>query len=377
MPSQDVPSQDVAATDWSGEFASAARAAFVPEVIWVGGDHGYVSLCRATEPEAWLARVAADEPVVTQVDDGRTPPGQLGRFASSSCSQPSLVADMLVAADIRPGVRVLEIGTGTGWNCALLCARVGSERVVSVEIDAALAAVARRSLRRLGYAPTVVVGDGALGHPPAAPYDRVLATCSVGVVPHAWVEQTRPGGVVVTPWGTDFCNGALARLVVDAHHRAVGRFGGDLAFMRLRAQRRPACRLPSVDVSGAAAGTTALTCQEIYQVVTFRGSFAIGLRVPRCRYWVEDDPDNEYRHTVWLHDARSRSWARLLVAPGEPHHRLVHQHGPRRLWTEVEAAHRWWVAAGRPDPTRFGLTVTSTGQVVWLDDPDHPVPPLS
>jgi protein-L-isoaspartate O-methyltransferase len=84
----------------------------------------------------------------------------------------------------------------------------------------------------------VITADGAQGYRAAAPYDRVLATAAVReVVPRAWLEQTRPGGVIVTPWGTDYCNGVMLTCR-SAPSAPLGRFGGELAFMRLRAQRR-------------------------------------------------------------------------------------------------------------------------------------------
>ena len=114
-------------TAWQQAFTEVPRARFIPETIWVKDDRagGYVAVSRSDNPDRWLALVTADEPVVTQVDDGRTRAGEVGCSPSSSCSQPSIVASMLDALDVHPGHAVLEIGTGTGWNAALLHARVG------------------------------------------------------------------------------------------------------------------------------------------------------------------------------------------------------------------------------------------------------------
>jgi hypothetical protein len=82
---------------------------------------------------------------------------------------------------------------------------------------------------------------------------------------------------------------------------------------------------------------------------------------------------------VWLSDPARSSWALVhssvpfgVTAPGGTRF-VVEQHGPRRLWDEVETVHRWWQHAGRPDRLRFGLTVTSNSQIIWLDDPGQPV----
>ncbi|WP_319020112.1 methyltransferase domain-containing protein [Streptomyces sp. C8S0] len=96
---------------------------------------------------------------------------------------PTMVFSMLDALSVEPGNRVLEIGTGTGWNAALLCHRLGDQNVVSVELDATLAAEARSRLYAADFAPEIVVGDGAVGHGKRSPYDRIIATASVGHVP--------------------------------------------------------------------------------------------------------------------------------------------------------------------------------------------------
>jgi protein-L-isoaspartate O-methyltransferase len=146
---------------------------------------------------------------------------------------------MLAALDVRPGHTVLEIGTGTGWNAALLSRRVGSAgRVITIEVDPDLAEQARRTLADAGYAPVVVPGDGLLGYAPLAPFDRVIATAAVReVVPAAWLDQLKPGGRLVTPWGTDWSNGVMLTVDTALDGTGAGRFSGRLAFMRLRSQR--------------------------------------------------------------------------------------------------------------------------------------------
>ncbi|MGH3670046.1 MAG: hypothetical protein ACRDSH_05350, partial [Pseudonocardiaceae bacterium] len=109
---------------------------------------------------------------------------------------------------------------------------------VSIEVDPLVADAARRNLAGAGREPLVITGEGAHGYTPAAPYDRVISTCSVRTVPHAWVAQTRPGGVIVTPWGTTFENSALLRLIVnDNGDQTVGRIVDWATFMLHRTQR--------------------------------------------------------------------------------------------------------------------------------------------
>lgn len=347
---------------------SVDREPFVPEVIWLPTNGGYRAVSHVDDPQAWRTAVAQDDAVVTQVDDGATSPGKLGLRSSCSSSQPSLVAAMLQAAHLAPGMRVLEIGTGTGWTAALLSDRLGSDAVTTMEVDAALAEQARAALDRAGFHPTVVTGDGAAAHAHGAPYDRVLATCAVGRVPQAWVQQCTPGGQILTPWGTEYSNGALARLTVDEDGGASGHFESlTLAFMRLRAQRTGTCPWEGDGPGSPDMTRTSLSSEQVYELIAAPGSFAVGLRMHDCHKLVDEDD-----LIVRLHDPGSGSWARCEVTAGAATHPVA-QHGPRRLWDEVERAYAWWVAQHMPPPGRFGVTVTADAQRVWLDEPANPV----
>lgn len=358
-------------TDWHLQL-TVPRAPFIPSVVWVDdpATDGFVSVSREDDEARWRDLVAADEPIITQVDDGTTEPGSIGLRPSSSCSQPSVVADMLTALDVYEGHSVLEIGTGTGWNAALLSERVGARgHVVSVEVDPTVADAARRALADADYMPEVVTGDGTKGYAPDAPYDRVICTASVRAIPRPWVEQTRPGGVIVAPWGTDYGDDALTRLEVHEDGSALGRLGIGLAFMRVRHQRRDFLE-PTADEFDAAETTQATRGgHELFEMVTFtRAAFTIGLRVPSC-YLTVEDPDDDHR-LIELHDARSQSWARVTLVRGQDPW-SVRQSGPRRLWNEVDSAYAWWRDADRPTPDRYGLTVARDGtHTVWLDAPD-------
>ena len=118
-------------------FARVPRHPFIPDRIWDSGE----PVDQAADPGRWQRLVAADDAVVTQVDDGVD--GGWG-IPSSSSSAPSIMAAMLDALDVRPGQWVLEVGTGTGWNAALLCELVGdADRVTTIEVDPVLAERAR------------------------------------------------------------------------------------------------------------------------------------------------------------------------------------------------------------------------------------------
>jgi protein-L-isoaspartate(D-aspartate) O-methyltransferase len=136
-------------------------------------------------------------------------------------SQPYVVAYMTEQLEVRPQHRVLEIGTGSGYQAAVL-SRIARE-VVSIERYRTLADAARDRLKTLGYANVVVItGDGFAGAPDRAPFDRVLVTAAAEAVPEALVAQLTESGKMVLPLGarkgpqyivklTNLPNGGLER----------------------------------------------------------------------------------------------------------------------------------------------------------------------
>lgn len=113
-------------------------------------------------------------------------------------SQPYIVAFMTESLALKPGEKVLEVGTGSGYQSAVLACM--TDRVFTVEIDGELAREAVATLRKLGYRSVRVrVGDGFFGWPEAAPFDAVIVTCAANRVPPLLVEQLGEGGRLVIP----------------------------------------------------------------------------------------------------------------------------------------------------------------------------------
>lgn len=361
---------------WRQALHEVPRHLFVPDAAWADPNdqepNGY-PVDRAADPERWWAAVCTDTVLVTQVDDGRGDVTAGPDGASSSNSAPGVVFPMLEQLRLHDHHRVLEIGTGTGWTAALLSWRVGAGNVTTVEIDPGLAEQAQQNLRAAGYQPGLIVGDGARGHRAGAPYDRVHVTCAVERVPWAWIGQTRPGGVIVTPYTTGFVFGHLAYLVVTGHDTAVGRFPQPAGFMMMRSQRHLRGEAASFihHEEVAAISGTYLDPRTLARETGGAG-LAIGERVPGCQSRLIEFPDGTGACTFYLFETRTRegSWARVEFRPGQS--RLpVAQYGPRRLWDEVQEAYSWWIEAGSPDRDRFGMTVTPESQWVWLDHPDN------
>jgi protein-L-isoaspartate(D-aspartate) O-methyltransferase len=152
----------------------------------------------------------------------------------SSSSQPAIMARMLEQLDVQPGQRVLEIGTGTGYNAALLAHLVGDAgAVVSIDIDADLVADARERLAACGASwVTVVCGDGSDGWPEHAPYDRIISTVGAWDIAPAWMAQLAPHGRLVVPLDLQGPQRSIAFQPIDSHLESVSvlRCG----FMRIR-----------------------------------------------------------------------------------------------------------------------------------------------
>jgi hypothetical protein len=145
-----------------------------------------------------------------------------------------------------------------------------------VEHDISLAA---DEVTKLDRRITVVTGDGAQGYSLHAPYDRIEATCSVGTVPYSWVEQTRPGGIILTPWGPPFDNNHLLRLQVD-DGMASGTIVGWAAFMRLRGQRWTVTDKPANFTEIAQTSQAVIDPREL---LGDDAQLAVGLHLGQCR----------------------------------------------------------------------------------------------
>jgi len=157
------------------------------------------------------------EKAMRRVDRGLFVPEGEKSFAYYDCaipighgqtiSAPAVVAFMLEALDLREGMGVLEVGAGSGYNCALLSVLVGAKgRVVSVERVPELAELAKANIASAGISMDnieIIVGDGSEGYAPEAPYDRVIVTAALPSLDsgHPLVAQLKKDGKLVAPVG--------------------------------------------------------------------------------------------------------------------------------------------------------------------------------
>lgn len=339
------------APPWQAAVRRVSREAFLPARLWLRDGAGGYRVCdRGREPRRWSAAAASDIPLVTQLTDDGIP--------TSSASAPSTVLRMLEQARLRDDSRVLEIGTGTGYHAALLAARLSAGSVTTVELDGGLAERARVALERSGFGGVrVVTGDGALGFPPTAPYDAIIATCAIREVPDAWLEQMVPGAVIVAPWASSWLAYGTLTLTRQAAAGAQGRFAAGGSYMAMRGRHGPpVSELGDVHRPGHVPerSTTELSPWAVAGT-GLDAAFAIGLAVPDV--WHSWDTSGQHAVTrLWLADDAATSWAAVDHNGGHADAFAVAQWGPRRLWEEVAAAHRRWQEAGSPDINRHTLT---------------------
>lgn len=160
----------------------------------------------------------------------RNVPLPIGR--GQTISQPSMVAIMTELAQPRSDGAVLEVGTGCGYQAAVLA--VLTDRVYTIEVIPELAEAARKRLEQLGYANVHVrVGDGSSGWPEYAPYPSILVTAAPREIPAALVDQLAPGGRLVIPVGDPFLGQELRILEKGADGRVVERRTLPVAFVPL------------------------------------------------------------------------------------------------------------------------------------------------
>ncbi|MFE6052551.1 methyltransferase, FxLD system [Kitasatospora sp. NPDC056446] len=357
-----------------------------------------------------LEAAYADNPTYTKTDGSGT--------QISAASQPAIVALMLEQLGAQPGQRVFEAGAGTGVNAAYLATIVGPDgHVVAVDVDDDLVDDARKHLTDAGITNVdVILGDGAHGHPDAAPFDRLIATVSTSEMPTAWLQQIKPSGRIVLPLRL---RGTASRTI--AFERGdTGWVSVDdqlAVFMPLRGSMDDARRTVALTHEGDVTlqvhkdQTGAVDADRLLGVLdTGRHDVWTGVTIPAGTTYEYQDlwlaltlPNSLMRMSV-TGNARERgiapmfgwgamatvdtgSLAYLTLRPGEPdadgrktYETGVIGHGPTgaALADLVADRIRTWHTAFRGRPLRFELPETPTtgdpaaGRFV-LDRPHHPI----
>ncbi|MFJ4406948.1 ATP-grasp peptide maturase system methyltransferase [Streptomyces sp. NPDC088910] len=317
-----------------------------------------------TEPTEWLRTAYGRDTLTTQLDGHLTADQTAESVAgvpTSSSTTPATVVRMIENLDLEPGHRVLEIGTGTGYSSALMCHGLGAENVTTVEVDPEVAERADTALESLGFSAWTVTGDGLLGYPRNAPYDRVIATCAVRRIPHTWILQTKPRGTILATVGSWPYGTGLAKVIVDDDGNAAGRIAGRSSFMQARAQA-------VVPVAGDLSARTAYVDSERKTKVPptllddWMPAFLAQLAAPGAHLVRAVRSDGT--GLLYLFDPDRESFAEFTAQDGRW---TVRQGGPVPLWDRIEGALVAWQAAGHPEINSVRLRVTQASHRYWIE----------
>jgi methyltransferase of ATP-grasp peptide maturase system len=371
--------------EWRAAVQEVPRHVFVPR-YYTDDQQGRSRRWTLHEPKdpdsvrRWLELVYSRTTLVTQVAEFADRGTQA---AVSSATKPDLVIRMLETLEVTDGMRVLEIGTGTGYNAALLSHRLGAANVYSLDVDPHLIEDARDRLTRLGYtAATLAAVDGIAGLPEHAPYDRIIATCALFAVPAAWINQLHPDGLALVHIEGPLGAGNLLALRHIAPDTVQGRFlpwWG--CFMRRRATAGPTVGTPRPRRTTAAPTTRTTAIDPAQLDGGARFPFLAQLHLPHgvfrsMRRRESTDGNDGTTATVTELRAPDGSWAQVTREPDPQARYRVQEAGPTPLWAHVENAWEQWADLGSPHWHEFGLTATPTRHTIWFRSPNGPSWPL-
>jgi protein-L-isoaspartate(D-aspartate) O-methyltransferase len=317
-----------------------------------------------TTEQDWLELVYQDDALVTRLDAQNIP--------ISSSSQPSLMAAMLESLDVQLGQRILEIGTGTGYNAALLAKLTGDPALVTtVEIDEEIADRARIVLSELVGEVVVQVGDGSLGIPSRMPYDRIIATASASALPRLWYEQLVSGGQLVMPLQGSLQAGGFL-VVQKSEKEGQGQFQQPpLSFMAMRSPEQKAfpsyAHLFQQPVTG-----------EVY--VEKSDPLLVDLREPSFRWFLQWawPPEGQIEvNPLTLPDGRRAllikdiQFVSILQLTQQAHGSWFGSlHGDFLLWQTIRRIYQSYQTLGQPGQERFQVHLDSQRAklVVFIGD---------
>ncbi len=328
---------------WRDAVANTPRHQFVPAWWQWSSSHWEAQHGPANEA-AWLDVAYRNRTLVTKVgtlhaDQAKADDAPTDRPTSSS-TLPGLVLQMYRHARIGEKDTVLDVGTGTGYGTAILCALLGPERVTSIDVDDYLTAAAAERLAGIDYLPQIVTGD-ATGPLPGM-YDRIVAMVSVKPIPASWLAALPTGGRLAT---TITNTSLIVTATKTEDGGAVGQVERDWAmFMQTRAGADyppgPADLMATARTAeGDDVTTSPLPVLDIVEEAWELRSM-LEVKAPDIEHGFWKDGDTET--AVMVHD--DGSWARAESTDGEPP--TVHQGGPRRLWDLFDEVRGYWLQHG-------------------------------
>ncbi|PAU46594.1 protein-L-isoaspartate(D-aspartate) O-methyltransferase [Streptomyces albireticuli] len=360
-------SGDLVSGQWSEAFESTPRHAFVPAFYRnMGGAPSVWRELGVGDGPDWLEPIYTNVSLVTRLDPRtvRQVEGGWTGVPTSSSTQPSLTARMLEALGVEPGHTVLDAGTGTGYQAALLAHRLGTAgQLTTADIDPELTASAKGRLEELGYAPVVVACDVTVH--PWQQFDRVIVTCGLSRITESLRAAVAPGGRLIANVGAPLGSGLV---VLDADGEGVleGRFHpGGGSFMPARTDRSS---YPRTGGDAQAAGEEGPAGVPADVFLDYHFAFLLAVHLPGVQVqYGTDDQGQAMRRLVVPGGSSSET---VYPESGPAYYRETGDHG---LWPAVERCWSWFVEHGQPSWDRFGLTVTPDGQRLWFETPKQVV----
>jgi protein-L-isoaspartate(D-aspartate) O-methyltransferase len=342
-------------------FCAIPRHRFLPHYYEQQGNTFHWQKRSAPPPEvdptsvcAWLKTIYTNRARTTLLDEEQLP--------ISSSSQPSIMAHMLEALQVEPVMRVLEIGTGTGYNSALLSHLTGASMLVTtIDINSSLVKQAREALDEVvGPGIVACVGDGYQGVLEGAPYDRIIATARTATIPDAWYEQLAPDGKLVMDLGGQLTGGLLVAEKAVSGSMQGSFFPLNINFMSMQSPLLPSSRSFRGLAKLAPQQEYIVEAEEfsplLFQERDFR--FFLQWRFPGAalEWWGKD-------HTALLPAFFDQEKETLLMFANDSSASrwTVQVRGPAPLWQQVLQAFWDWQRLGRPGPSEYQLSIESTG----------------
>ncbi|MDX3672674.1 methyltransferase domain-containing protein [Streptomyces europaeiscabiei] len=363
--------------DWKQHAAALARATVHPSSRWYGPTlatprHLCVPRWYEASPEGWRladgpadealwARAAyADRTLVTKAgpvhaDHAPVDDPVIGRPTSSS-TLPSLVVKMLSYGRLPERRDVLDVATGSGYSAALACAQLGDNYVTTVDVDPYLTAAAAERLDAIGHRPKVLTQDAAEELP--GTYDRIVSMVSVPRIPLSWMRALRPEGRLVT---TIAGTGLILTADKNDDGGATGRIEWDrAAFMATRTGDDYPPQLDELfqrvrDIEGdevTASPFPVLDVMQAWEVWSM-----LSLTAPGIEHRTGTSADGG--RMAWMFHPDG-SWARAHTESGS-RTTTVHQGGPRRLYTMLEAIRWRWIEHGELPVYGARVTIDAGG----------------